>query len=96
MGTVREEFPDARLVMVGKGWGPQGPQAERELEDFVRREASRPRNLRRLARQHGGCLHGPRRFGAGVAQREFLGGTIKSLLMARPTVATRVGGMVDA
>jgi glycosyltransferase involved in cell wall biosynthesis len=96
MRYVLEEFPDARLVLIGRGWGADAEAIEEEMRELVRAEGLED------------VIHfaGWRANPAGVyldldvsvqaSLADNLGGTIESLLMARPTVATRVGGLVDS
>ncbi|HEX5184307.1 MAG TPA: glycosyltransferase family 4 protein [Allosphingosinicella sp.] len=96
MHHVRREFPTARLVMVGRGWGPRGHETEEELAAFVRDEG-----LEEIVYFAGWRGSTPAVLvdldvSVQASVNENLGGTVESLLMARPTVATRVGGMVDA
>jgi len=93
---VLQEFPGAKLLLVGSGWGEGGRGylqrmqalvAELGLERsivFTGFRTDVPAVLRALDVSVQSSLS------------ENLGGTIESLLMQRPTVATRVGGMVDA
>jgi glycosyltransferase involved in cell wall biosynthesis len=96
MSIIREEFPRARLVMVGKGWGTLGPQAERELENFVAQRGLTDHVIFAGWRSSTAAVYMDLDVSVQASLNENLGGTIESLLMARPTVATRVGGMVDA
>lgn len=96
MHVVRREFPEARLVMVGCGWGAHAHEAEGELHAFVRNEG-----LENVVHFAGWRSSTPSVLvdldvSVQASLVENLGGTIESLLMARPTVATRVGGMVDS
>jgi glycosyltransferase involved in cell wall biosynthesis len=93
---VREQFPKARLVMVGMGWGPTGPETERELHDFVREKGLQEYVLFPGWRASTAAVYMDLDVSVQASVNENLGGTIESLLMARPTVATRVGGMVDS
>ena len=96
MHRVRREFPAARLVMVGTGWGPDGPAAEADLREFVRREGLEDVVLFAGWRPSTAAVYMDLDVSVQASLNENLGGTIESLLMARPTVATRVGGMVDS
>jgi glycosyltransferase involved in cell wall biosynthesis len=96
MHFVRREFPAARLVLVGRGWGPQGHLADQELAAIVRDEG-----LEEVVYFAGWRASTPAVLvdldvSVQASVNENLGGTVESLLMARPTVATRVGGMPDA
>jgi glycosyltransferase involved in cell wall biosynthesis len=93
---ILKEFPSTKFLLVGAGWGEYG---ERYLEEM--------KNLVQELRLEGSVFFpGHREDVSGILRaadiavqaslNENLGGTIESLLLARPTVATRVGGLVDA
>lgn len=96
MPIVRHEFPDARLVLVGRGWGPNGPQVDEELRAFVRAEGLEDVVYFAGWRHSTAAVLVDLDVSVQASVNENLGGTVESLLMARPTVATRVGGMVDS
>jgi len=87
--------PDARFVLVGGGWGPEGEKHMRDMQ----------RLCRELALDEQVTFTGPRSdvpevlaaldVSVQCSLNENYGGTIESLLMERPTVATRVGGMPE-
>lgn len=93
---ILKECPKARFLLIGDGWGESGVKlmldlkavvAERGLNDYVRflgHRANVPELLSSLS------------VSLQLSRSENLGGTIESLLMARPLIATRVGGMVDS
>ena len=93
---ILEEFPNAKLVLVGSGWEEGGRLymermralvGELGLNDSVVFTGFRtdvPGILRDLD------------VSVQASASENLGGTIESLLMECPTVATRVGGMTDS
>jgi glycosyltransferase involved in cell wall biosynthesis len=92
---VLDRRPDARFVFVGKGSGPEGERHR----DGVRERC------RELGVDHAVMFPGHRRDVPDVlaaldvsvqcSLTENYGGTIESLLMGRPTIATRVGGMPE-
>ena len=93
---VARRFPEARFVLVGEGFNALGERYHQSLVescradgfiDKVRFPGHRPDIQRVLAS-----------FDVAVqcSLTEGLGGTIEALLMERPTVATRVGGMPEA
>lgn len=96
MPFVLREFPTAKLVLVGSGWEEGGRQymakiqarvVELGLSDAVRFTGFRtdiPAILKSLD------------VTVQASLSENLGGSIEGLLMARPIVATRVGGLVDS
>lgn len=93
--AVLKEIPEARFLFVGSGWGEAG---EKELESAKALAIE-------LNVDDAAIFTGYRDdvnevlAGLGVAVQaslsENLGGTIESLLMECPTVATRSGGLVD-
>jgi glycosyltransferase involved in cell wall biosynthesis len=96
MHFVRREFPTARLVLVGRGWGPAGEAAEDELKAIVREEGLEEVVYFAGWRNSTPAVLVDLDVSVQASVNENLGGTVESLLMARPTVATRVGGMPDA
>lgn len=92
---VLKENPKVKFLLVGKGWETVGEQYEKDLKAVVKQMG-----LDKAVLFTGQRLDIPdvlASFDVSVqcALSENLGGTIESLLMARPTVATAVGGMVD-
>ena len=93
---VLQRFPDAKVVLVGQGWGPGGEEHRchmmtlakelgvRDAVFFVGERADVPDVLAALdvALQCSRC--------------ENLGGTIEALMMAKPLIATRTGGLIDS
>jgi glycosyltransferase involved in cell wall biosynthesis len=96
MHHVLREFPAARLVLVGRGWGPNAAEAEAQLEAIVREEGLEGAVYFAGWRNSTPSVLVDLDVSVQASLNENLGGTIESLLMARPTVATRVGGMPDA
>jgi glycosyltransferase involved in cell wall biosynthesis len=93
---VLSEFPDTKFLLVGNGWEEGGRQQmermralaiELGLADSVIFTGFRtdvPRIYRDLD------------ISVQPSLNENLGGTIESLLMERPTIVTRVGGLTDS
>lgn len=96
MPLVLRELPQARCVLVGSGWEEGGAQQMEEMKELVHA----------LGLEHAVVFTGFRSDIAAILRTasvsvqpslsENLGGTIESLLMACPTVASRVGGMTDS
>ncbi len=93
---VARRFPDARFVLVGHGSNDLGEQYRQSLIESCRADGFIERVF------FPGHRHDLQRvlISLDVAVQcsltEGLGGTIEALLMERPTVATRVGGMSEA
>lgn len=92
---VHAQRPDARFVLAGAGWGDAG---ERYRQSLVAQVSARGLADHILFTGH--CNDVPGVLAAlDVAVQcslsENYGGTIEALLMERPTVATRVGGMPE-
>lgn len=93
---VLAEFPEAKFLLVGSGWGPRGEEHRREVEELVRSMGLQSSviftgyraDANRILREADIAVH--------ASLNENLGGTIEALLSGCPMVATRVGGMVDA
>ena len=96
MPLVLQEFPDAHLVLVGRGWGPDGESIEEEMRALVR--AAGLDGVVHFAgwRPDPAKVYLDLDVSVQASLADNLAGTIESLLMARPTVATRVGGLVDS
>ena len=93
---VLEQIPEARFVLVGRGWGPRGAAYEQSLKDLVES----------LGIGHAVLFPGERTdvpdvlasFDVSVqcSLSENLGGSVESLLMERPLVVSDVRGFADA
>ena len=93
---VLREFPQAKFLPIGSGWEDGGRAYMRRMQKLVAE----------LGLQDAVNFTGFRKDIAGVLRAinvavqpslsENLGGTIESLLMECPTVATRVGGLTDS
>jgi glycosyltransferase involved in cell wall biosynthesis len=91
---VTRRFPNARFVMVGSGSNELGEQYRQALI-----EASRHLGDRVIFSGHRDDLVdtiAALDIAVQCALTEGLGGTLEALMMARPTIATRVGGMPEA
>jgi glycosyltransferase involved in cell wall biosynthesis len=93
---VLREFPRAKFLLVGSGWEEPGRAYLKRMQALVAELG-----LERSVVFTGFRTDVPavlRALDVSVqpSLSENLGGTIESLLMQCPTVATRVGGMIDA
>lgn len=93
---VQRRFPEARLVLVGGGWGANAAATEAELRSFVAERNLSDRVIFTGWRASAAAVLAELDVSVQAAVNENLGGVVESLLMARPTVATRVGGMPEA
>jgi glycosyltransferase involved in cell wall biosynthesis len=93
---VARRFPDARFVLVGNGSNELGEQYRQSLIDDCRADGfiqnvlfpGHRTDLQQVLISFDVAVQ--------CSLTECLGGTIEALLMERPTVATRVGGMPEA
>ena len=92
---VLEVHPAARFLLVGADWESRGAEHRREIQALARR----------LGVEHALVFTGQRNDVVDIlaaldvsvqcSLSENYGGTIESLLMRAPTIATRVGGMPE-
>ena len=92
---VLKSFPDAKFILVGRGWGTGGPKYEQELKDLAQS----------LGVSHAVLFPGERSdvpdvlasFDIAVqcSLSDNLGGTVEALLMERPLVVSDIGGFAD-
>ncbi len=93
--AVLREFPNARFLLVGNGWGKAGEQYLQEVKDLVRTMGLQSNvvflgfraDANRILREVDVALQ--------PSLSECCGGSVEALLMECPMVATRVGGLVD-
>lgn len=93
---VLREFPHAKILLVGSGWEEGGRSYLLRMKELALE----------LGLEHSVIFTGFRTDIAGLLREldiavqpslsENLGGTIKSLLMECPTIATRIGGLTDS
>ena len=94
--VVLAEFPNAKFLLIGAGWGPEGEKHMQEVKDLVRSMGLQSSviftgyraDANRILREATVAVH--------ASLNENLGGTLEALMIGCPMVATRVGGMVDA
>lgn len=92
---ILARVPETKFILVGKGWGPRGPAYEVELHALVDRLGIRDSVIFTGEREDVPDLLASFDVSVHCSLSENLGGTVESLLMARPMVVSRVGGMVD-
>jgi len=93
---VLREYPQAKFLLVGKGWETAGERYEQELKGLVKRMGLDDAILFTGFRSDVPDVLAALDVSVQCSLSENLGGTIQSLLMARPLVTTAVGGMVDS
>jgi glycosyltransferase involved in cell wall biosynthesis len=93
---VAKRFPEARFVLVGGGSNARGEEYRQSLIDACRADGFDARAF--FPGHRYDIAEVLRSFDVAVqcALTETLGGTVEALLMERPLVATRVGGMPEA
>jgi glycosyltransferase involved in cell wall biosynthesis len=87
--------PDVRFVLVGRGWGGPGKEYKRDLERRCCELALDQYVIFTDGRDDIPDVLAALDVSVQCSLSENYGGTVESLLMARPTVATRVGGMPE-
>lgn len=93
---VLHEFPDAKFVLVGTGWEAGGHAYLRRMQDLVATSGLQDSVVFTGFRTDVASILRAISVSVQPSLSENLGGTIESLLMECPTVATRVGGMTDS
>jgi glycosyltransferase involved in cell wall biosynthesis len=92
---VREQYPDARFLLVGGGWGEAGEHYRQRLVDRARAEGLGDAVVFTGHRDDIPDVLAAVDVAVQCSLSENYGGTIEALLMRRPVVATRVGGMPE-
>lgn len=93
---VLAERPDARFLLVGKGWGPSGEEHREQIRSRCRELGIEPAVLFTGHRVDVADVLATLDVSVQCSLSENYGGTLESLIMRRPTIATRVGGMPEA
>jgi glycosyltransferase involved in cell wall biosynthesis len=93
---VLKAFPNARFLLVGSGWGPLGKKYFDEVKALVHDLGLERSVVFTGYRSDANRILREANVAVQASLNENLGGTIEALMMESPTVATRVGGMVDA
>jgi glycosyltransferase involved in cell wall biosynthesis len=95
MPFILKEFPDARLLLVGSGWESAGQSYMDRMKQLAASLGLQDRVIFTGYRQDVNSILATLHVAVQASLVENLGGTIESLLMECPTVATRTGGMID-
>lgn len=96
MPLILKEFPQAKMLFIGHGWGPQSEECEEAIRRMIAGAGMGQHILMTGYIADIAAAYRDIDVSVQASLNENLGGTVESLLMARPTVATRVGGMPDA
>jgi len=96
MPMVLEEFPDARLLLVGSGWEEGGRQYQAKMQALVAELGLADSVVFTGYRTDIPAVLKALDVAVQASVSENLGGSIEALLMRCPTVATRTGGLVDS
>jgi glycosyltransferase involved in cell wall biosynthesis len=94
--VVLAERPDARFLLVGDGWGDAGRAHRREMMALAAELGLGDRVAFAGQRDDIPAVLAALDVSVQASLNDNLGGTLESLFMARPLVATRQGGFVDA
>ena len=92
---VLEEFPSAKFLMVGNGWGDAGQEVMQSMQLLVAELGLQESVLFTGHRTDIPQIYRDLDVAVQPSLNENLGGTIEALLMECPTVVTRAGGLVD-
>ncbi len=93
--TVLREFPNAKFLLVGSGWGEQGEELMQSMKSLVSELGLQEQIIFTGHRADVPKIYKDLDVSVQASLNENLGGTIEALLMECPTVVTRVGGLVD-
>ena len=96
ISPVVAECANAHFVFVGDGWGEAGEQYRQSIIDLVSKKGLSKHVSFLGHRDDVPALIPTFDVSLQVSLNENLGGTIESLLMERPMVGSRVGGIVDS
>jgi glycosyltransferase involved in cell wall biosynthesis len=93
--VILAEFPEAKFLLVGSGWGTAGEEYLEEVKKLVRDMKLESSIIFTGHRRSNNILRSVD-VAVQASLNENLGGTLEALFMECPMVVTRVGGMVDA
>ena len=93
---VLREFPNAKFLLVGSGWEAGGRAYMKSMQKLVADLGLQDSIIFTGFRQDVPRILRDLDVSVQPSLNENLGGTIESLLMECPTVATRVGGLTDS
>ena len=93
---ILREFPQAKFLLVGSGWEEGGRAYLQRMQELVGELGLEKSVIFTGFRDDIAAVLAALDVSVQPSLSENLGGTIESLLMECPTVATRVGGMTDS
>jgi hypothetical protein len=93
---ILPEFPDAKFLLIGSGWEDGGKTYMRRMQQLVADLGLETSIVFTGFRTDIPAILRDIDIAVQPSLSENLGGTIESLLMECPTVATRVGGLTDS
>ncbi len=92
---VVKQFPDAKFVLIGSGWGAVGEEYEQTLRQLVKDLGLEESVIFAGFHEDVNAVLRDLDVAVQASISENLGGTAEALLMECPLVVTRVGGMTD-
>lgn len=92
---VLREYPDAKFLLIGSGWGSEGERYKSEVEGLVREMGLERSVVFPGYRADANSVLREADVAVQASLHDNPAGTIEALLMECPTVVTRVGGLVD-
>ena len=96
IGDIRAAVPNAKFALVGGGWGAEGVAYQREMEMLARRIGVDDAVIFTGERRDVPDVLAALDVSVQASLIDNLGGTIESLLMARPMVVSDIPGFADA
>lgn len=94
--AVRKRYPEAKFVFVGRGWTEHGETYRQTVEQLARDLGVHDAVIFAGERTDIPNVLAAFDIALQVSLCENLGGSIEALMMQRPLIATRVGGLVDS
>jgi glycosyltransferase involved in cell wall biosynthesis len=92
---VLDDFPNAKFVFVGRGWGPEGVVYERRLQELTRSLGLADTVLFTGERSDIPDVLAALDISLHPSLNDNVGGTLESLLMARPMIVSDIPGYRD-
>jgi glycosyltransferase involved in cell wall biosynthesis len=92
---VVKSFPEAKFVLVGRGWGVGGPKYEQELKDLAKTLGVDGSILFPGERSDVPDLLAAFDISVQCSLSDNVAGTVETLLMAKPLIVSDIGGFAD-